>query len=619
MRQTEDPGPPPSRPDQRWESMGLTVLLIAVCSWPYVQRAFDPSLFDDDLIRVGGLRRFGFGESLLRPFNEHLAPLFECVSWLAWWGVGRRVDRIAVGFEVAAYCATIATMLALGAWVRLETRSRFAMMIAVAWFSLTTVAVETVLWYSASSFQWAAAACLTACLAASLARRSESSSGRVGWLALSVLASAAGPLFSAIGILAGPLAGLRLLILDDTRRVRRGTVLVPLVGTLVYGVLLLVFRDHGVGVSASVRANFDLLATLGAMIRAPGLVLVPGLLGLESLSGSWADGLAISLTLVLGVGLVIRAGRDRVTRGLIVVGLGFVIGGYGLVYSARAQAGDRWIFAVGRYHLFPELGLIAATVAWLAPWFRTLERTRPRIGPAGLVVVVALALVWQANAIQAARPRFRFPDQDQVVAAALRLEAACWAEQVPLTQAIRIIDPTQPRWFPRPLPFHPLLYLFGAGPSTVRWPDSEARSRVIARLSPSDREAIFGGLDAARYSRPVTDGRPAQSLAAQSVGGAGWLFWHEFPVPADSGAIEAVALSGITPGTKVEIWWSGDDGVWTVDRSVRWITPPEVTALAVERLPHWRARFARRFRVVRRGRPIAATDHPALFLFRPAL
>ena len=153
----------PDRP--RWPApllIGLGASFVLLCAWPYLGWIEHPSLYHDDFMRAESLRNSSLGEALFRPFNEHMAPLFETVSYLSWLAGGRRVAALPSAFLVASFVAFGATVGMLGALIRRETGSRTSALVAVALFTLSSVSAETVLWYSASSFQWAAAASLAA-------------------------------------------------------------------------------------------------------------------------------------------------------------------------------------------------------------------------------------------------------------------------------------------------------------------------------------------------------------------------------------------------------------------------------------------------------------------------
>ena len=610
----------------------LTLGLLTLAVWPYLAWACLPSLFDDDVTRVGDFRRSTFPGSLFRPFNEHVAPLFEVVGWLAWWGSGRQVELIASRFLVASYVAWFATLVMLGLMVRLETRSGMAALVGVALFATSPVAAETVLWYSASSFQWAAAASLAAWFAAIKATRADSPSWRLSWLGMTAGCAAVSPLFSAIGVLAGPLASLRIWAAAEQGspmgrliwggRSRLAAASVPLLGTVVYGLIVWVNPVGGGAVAATVRQHLDPLAALWACLRAPTAVLAPGVLG-WSPRPEWLPGwVAAASTLILGGGAIAWSVRDRDHRPLIIVGLGWIGAGYLLAYAARAQPNDQWILEVGRYHLFPLIGIAAGAGAWVGPRLDRLATRSPTIARGLLGGLILLAALQGRVGIDAvARRTFRFPDQRTMVAATLRLETICRARGISLEQAIRIIDPVEPRWFPRPLPFHPALYLFGLLPPGDRMPDAQARTAALGDLDADDREALFGGLDVDRMrdSAPTAaGGLPASRLAPAVAGeatpiGVGRIYYYEFALPAGMGDPTSIDLVGITPGVRIEVWWADAESTWTTGRSVRWTTGSEPERpLELARLPHWRADFVRRFRVVRRGWPLAAADRPNL-------
>ncbi len=600
----------------------LVLGFILLCVWPYVGLARSPSLFDDDLTRVGSLRQSTVASSLFRPFNEHLAPLFELVSWFAWWGTGERVETIATGFLVASYTATAFCAFTLAAVIWVESNSMLAALAAVALFFLESVAAETVLWYSASSFAWSAATSLAAWYASVRALRADTSADQRWWLAGSALFALMSPLFSAIGILGGPLASFRLLIERRWSRARLAAALVPLVGTL--GFLLLLAANPGLGqaVSVSVRQHADITAASWAALRAPGLVLVPSLIGLPPHPYRLSDLLATLTTITMVVAVIGWASHNRARRGLILVGLGWVIGGYSLAYLNRAQAGDRWIFEIGRYHLFPIIGQICWVAAGLGTLLDRIAARWPLAGWVGLILLAVGELILQGPTLNdLAHRTSRFPDQPESIAAALRLETVCHAEQVPLDQAIRVIDPIEPRWFPRPLPFNPLLYLFGRELIHAHWTDIEARQRLLANLSFADRESIFGGLDATRYEVADSDEDRAskQTRVAESGRGTmteiGNFYFIEFSVPPTIGGFRSLALTGFSPGQRVEIYWTADGDNWSRGRSVRYKTSLGRQPIAVDLLPHWRTGLARRFRVVRRASPLRITDQPAL-IFR---
>jgi hypothetical protein len=589
-------------------AMACGVAFAATCGLPYLRWWAHPSLFDDDFLRVGSLRRSTLGEALFRPFNEHMAPLFEVVTWLAWVGAGRRVLAIPLAFQVASYLAFGTTLALLASWIWREVRSTAATLLAVALFSLSAVSAETVLWYSASSFQWAASASLAACLAAAKAADAPTTRGRLGWSVASALAAVAGPAFSAIGILAGPLAAVRFASSVDrplsiARRLAWSTL--PLAGTAGYLLVCEHFQYRDL-VSASVRRSFDPLAASWASIRAPAVVLLPGLVGLRETSATIPGAVqagASAIALVLAVAWAFRSRQ----RPLILVGLAFIAGGYLSTYATRARPGDPWIFAIQRYHLFPMIGLVGLIAGATAPWLGRFDRGPARGFLAGACLAGLLALV-QYPAMRATSDRaFRYPDQPRALAAAMRLEETCRRDGITLPQAMMALEPIRPDWYPRPWPFNPLLHLLPTGPTSSRVADPLVRTTLIRELSREDLESLFGCMEATRYGIPEAAwaglNRPVEARRIEPGQGGGRTrgATNHVDYLVDPGADDARALSlhGFASGKTLEVWWAGEADDWSPYRSVRWEAGRDL-AVAFEMIPHWRRGKVRRVRVVLR-------------------
>ena len=588
-----------------------------LCGLPYVRWMADPSLFDDDFPRVGSLRRSSLADILFRPFNEHMAPLFETVSWLAWQGSGRRILAIPMTFAIASMIAFGVTVGLLAALVRRELRSTTASLVAVAIFCLSSVSAETVLWYSASSFQWAASASLAAWLAASMGIESPTRRGRVGWLAASGIAALLAPAFSAIGVLAGPLATLRVLSAvarPEPMPRRLGWSVLPMLGTVAYLLICERFR-YGDVVSASVHRNFSPGAALWAAVRAPSAVLMPGLFGLPNLIGQ-VPGVVLAASTMVGLLVTFfRAARSQ-HRPLIVGGVALIVGGYLSTYATRARPDDDWIFETQRYHLFPQIGLVCLIAAAVAPRLRRLDLDIGRGLFAAACLAAVLAIPHYPRMQAVADKMFRFPDQSRALAATFRLEKACDREGITLPQAMMALDPIQTRWFPHVGPFNPLLHLLPTGPTVARLPDRLVRPTLIASMSPEDRESLFGGMEATRYRmpascwagpRPPIDARAVADPRVTPIGGgryrvAGWPGEMEFEVGPEADDARALCLPGLKASRPLEIWWTGEDGDWSTGRSARWNPDPEHpganSGVAIDSLPHWRRGEIRWLRLI---------------------
>ena len=172
-------------------------------------RHFHPSLFSDDVVRIADLQTKPLTALLLRPFNEHIAPVFELVSWTTWQLAGRLLSNAAVAFTAASIIPFLLCMPALGTLVRRESRSvtssgpvhdsalflpfrgplRGGLVVLGQQFRLG-IAREH--WSPGSAFSGPLP-------------EGRAPGRATGWWIATVLAAAAAPACSAIGLLAGPL------------------------------------------------------------------------------------------------------------------------------------------------------------------------------------------------------------------------------------------------------------------------------------------------------------------------------------------------------------------------------------------------------------------------------
>ena len=395
----------------------LAVAFAIICLYPHLSRLRNPSLFSDDVMRIADLQVGSLRSTLFRPFNEHMAPFFEAVSWVAWQLAGRDLEAASLAYTLASYAPYVLCLAVLGLVVRRELGSTATALVAVALFSLSSVYAEAIYWYSASSFTWALAWTLAALLAAGMATGGRR---RAGSLAAAALAAMLAPSCSAIGLLAGPLGTLRMVStrVGADRPRARAAAMIPMAGTLAYLGLCRAFRYQEV-LAESLERNIDLTIGLASIARAPIDVLMPGLFGLgnmDHLLGGGAD------LLLAGVALVGTLGWARSSRHrpLILCGLMMMIGGYALTYCVRTVHGPHWILMVQRYHLFPQLGLVLVLAPALRP---ALARFDARAGlalRAATLVALGLLLVHRAD-LKSEAKLYRFPDQGATLSAMERL------------------------------------------------------------------------------------------------------------------------------------------------------------------------------------------------------
>jgi len=590
-------------------AVALAAAFAAICLYPHLLWVGQPSLFSDDVMRVTDLQTIPPGRMLVRPFNEHLAPLFEAVSLASWHLAGRRLTAIPAAFEAASLLPFVLCLVFLGRIVRREVGSTAAALAAVAAFSLSAMVVETVQWYSASSFTWALLGCLVALDGA----------GRSRWWQ-SALAAAAAPAFSAIGLLAGPLGASRALLSGGSRRRAWLRALAPAAGSLAYLGFASVFRYRDV-LTESVHRNADLPLGLLSTARAPLDVLIPGLFGLRNVDLALPAGLDLALA---GLGLAIVlvwAWRSR-DRPLILGGLLLIVGGYGLTYPFRTVHGPHWILEVQRYHLFPQLGLVLLLAPAAARGLRRLDG-RP-VARLAFATGLAALLLWVHLPEMKKRGRnFHFPEQRRTLAALERLDALCRAEGITRWQALAALDPVRTRWFPHE---YNALMMLPPGVESPRLPDALVRPTLLASLSMADREGLCGGLDTSAHLRPVAEFAAGRTPAVGELVGSfrirgatpggravseGGPAYREYLLPPDSGPAGALVVPAPDPAQTIELWWADRRGRWSETRSARVHSeaphPPAEWAIPLEWLPHWDPAASRRIRLMyREPGPVAA-------------
>ncbi|MFO0951129.1 MAG: hypothetical protein U0835_08255 [Isosphaeraceae bacterium] len=615
-----------ARPESRSRTAtGAWFLLVAACLAPHAGRLAWPSLYADDVVRVEQLQTLPFGRLLFLPFNEHLAPLFQVVSWVTWHLAGRTLANAPLAFTVASFLPFL-LVLALLAWVVWrECGSTTATAAALPVFSLSWLAVETVYWYSASSFMWALAAALAAWLGA---RRSAREGVWPGAL-IAGLASAAAPAFSAIGLLAGPLAGLRVLTEPAVPLKRRLAALTgPALGVVAYLAFALVFRYQAV-LADSLEHQVDIPRGLMATARAPVEVLLPALAGMQVRVGSVA-GFVVETLIAAGLAAVlcVVAWRRTEDRALILGGLALVFGGYALVFCGRAGGFGPILFQTQRYHLFPMLGLVLVLAGTLRRPLAVLDAR-----PAWDFATVSLAVVvLSATHIQELRGRSRFlryPDQTRTLAALDRLGEVCVRQGVTREQALAALDPVETEWTPAGFGF---LRMLPACATSEQHPQGEVRALILSSLSRDDLGSICGGMDATPYLASTSDDRTGETVTQGHVArlfrvrpaadgrleAEGWPAFVEFEMKGASPAgARELELPRDVPAGWAEVWWRGASGRWTETRSIRLklSRPPAGTAWRVPlaRLPHWDPAQAARVRLLlHEPGPIAAAPTPRL-------
>jgi hypothetical protein len=229
---------------------------------------------------------------------------------------------------------------------------------------------------------------------------------------------------------------------------------------------------------------------------------------------------------------------------------------------------------------------------------------------------------------------YRFPDQGPTLAALDRLDAICREQGITRTQALAALDPIRRRWYPHD---SNVLDMLASSVEVPRLPDGLVRPALLAALTPAEREALCGGMDASPHLRPASDFAGVTPAAEARL-----LRFRKFRqdpasaarfVPAGAPAIleYRILATGHPPGEgpralsvpvvgqaerPMEVWWAGEGEDWSEARSLRWRADPgppgQDWAVPLEDLPHWDPARVRLVRVLVRSKGPLAVGTPRL-------
>jgi hypothetical protein len=604
------------------------VVFALIALLPAIRRIRHPTLLGDDVIRLVDLIEHPLCELLSQPFSEHVAPVFNFVSWTTWQAIGHDIRLAPLGFCVASVLPWVAILVLLGVWLVRETGSRTASLIAVALAAQSPLALETLWWYSASSFGYAVLGVMTAVLGASLlAIRPRPA------ILLIAFGSALGPAGTTIGILAMPLSGLRA-FLDSTASWRRKcqAILAGVGGLATY---LLVIELAGTSLLRTAGMHNEGMAEpmtgLGYALTVPGRLLWPAMVGAPP---TWtimsiSTGLAWLLGFVALLSMLVLSVKPRAVwnRRLVVVGNAMIYLPYALTYCSRAGMVrlGRWtepqllyIFA-GRYHFLPLLGactVIAAVLAAL-PLVRRCDALSGRPVAVGILVGL-LALFVNRHEEDHWRWMMRQPDQKATLNALHQVGEVARDEGISRDQLTRLFDPVFRTWnncLRDYAQYFHFMKMVAQAPATVAGPvsDEEARVRLLSRLT--DREQLVLGMGAAvsmSTAGPKPEGEKLVTARMVKVENVRELkpghfqvdVWpavafieYEVKTPPDACFL---SLPGLVTDQDLTISWSDESGQWRRLQHVCWLKTyraPLQTTIDIRRLANWPIGRLSRFRV----------------------
>jgi hypothetical protein len=608
---------------RRWVIALTAAFWIALCVFPHVHRINDASLFSDDVTRIAILQTTPFKARLFRPFNEHVAPVFEVVTTLAWDLSGRHLTHAPMAFTLASFVPFVLILIALVVLVRRELESYTSAIAAALVFGVSSVYAEAIYWYSASSFSWALLCTIVVLIWSESASRAPAPLSCIGAIAAAALA----PACSAIGMIAGPLGTIRILAANRlTTRKSLLAAFMPAAGTLLYLMLYLVFRPHDVFVTEGER-RITIVDGLIAACRAPVEVLLPGLAGLRFDRPGLPIALILTLT-ALGFVVILWWALKSSARPLIVSAAGLIVGGYGLTYAVRGHHGPYWLLQVERYHLFPQAGMALLAVVAFHNWLRRADR-RPLLRACLLAGLAAMMIARHYVPLHTATRKYQFPEERQTLAAFERLDELGRERGITRRQLLNVLDPMRTRWYPHD--DNALAMLPDSCKSAVV-PDASVRSVVLAALTAKEREAICGEMDASPYIRATSElagdqrkaaavGQLVATFAVRTQGkDAEYLpvssnAFLEYHIQS-SGSVRSLAIASGPHSRPLVILWTDSCGRWSPTRSAR-VTisagpPVQDWSIPLDRLPHWGDAASRTIRIFPKSKGPIAVAAPRL-------
>jgi hypothetical protein len=609
---------------KRWWAPAFFAL---IALHPVIARIRHPTLLGDDVTRVVELIEQPLGALLVRPFNEHLAPLFDFVSWSTWQAIGHDIRLAPLGFCIASVLPWVLLLALLTAWLKRETGSSTAALVTVALAAQSPLALEAMWWYSAASFTYAVLGVQAALLGATLL----ASRPRPALILIGV-GSALGPTASTIGVLGMPLAVLRTLI--DPKTTWRGKAQGTLAAFGGLGIYLIMRELIGAGLfQAAPRqaAGFaEPITGLGYAITVPGRILWPAMAGVPA---SWmVEHLPAGLAWLLGA-LALAAiltlainRRAKWNRRLVIVGGAMIYLGYALTYCARAglvRMGEwtepQLLYDLGgRYHLLPLLGACAIIAGMLAasPLVRRSDGVPGRPALIGIIVGL-LALAVNRNEEEHWRWMMQQPDEKATLAALHRVGELARAEGISRDQLTKIFDPVFRPWNGsvrlNPYYFH-FMKLVAQAPLTVDRPipDEQARVCLLSRLTLLEQSVLASGACVSMGTKTAPNPEAQALVVARriklehvrevrpgSYRSAGWPAFIEYEFDS-SRAARFLTLPGLAADQDLTISWRNESGQWRPLHHVCWLkTPAPVPAAAIDlhRLANWPTGRAARIRV----------------------
>ncbi|HEV3146578.1 MAG TPA: hypothetical protein VGZ47_22005 [Gemmataceae bacterium] len=419
-----------------WPVLLLGVIACLAALAVHARALLHPCLYWDDFEIL--LQSYTWSDAYARlwvPINEHCWPLTRIGTWLVV-SAARHPSAIPLATAVQSRLMLILGLTLLYLFVRRELADPFCGLVAMCIFGISASYQEAVNWFAASP------ALPTVCMAllALLAGQRGRQTGAGLSLAPCAFWSGLAPGWYAGGVLVGPLCCLYLLYPRPAGRIWHA--LAPLAGTAAFLAVSLPFSGKQIWHSdhyGSQNAWQAFQLTTGLINTGRSLV-DNVLLGSFGIAGFTCPPAAVAAGLVVLAAAGVWWWRRTVDHRLFVLGLGFILTSYLLIYSARAGWEYSQIRHWSRYNIFAQLGL-ALIVCNGSKRFPALDRTG-RLSRREMAIIAWLAAI--LFAINLPRGYIGTPaadlEQAKVFQRLDEIEARCRAHHISAADARKVLD-----------------------------------------------------------------------------------------------------------------------------------------------------------------------------------
>src|SRR6516162_8209840 len=91
-----------------------SLVFVALALYPVVRRILHPAIANDDVIRLVNILERPLHKLIFWPCNEHVAILFNLISWITWQLIGHDLRLAPLGYSIASVIPWILVLVLFG-------------------------------------------------------------------------------------------------------------------------------------------------------------------------------------------------------------------------------------------------------------------------------------------------------------------------------------------------------------------------------------------------------------------------------------------------------------------------------------------------------------------------